>query len=369
MRCAAGVASRAQLPMAGVTSPDRKSPDRKISSIGNAIGRLIVGLVFALALTVVSARAQTPEIRLARQYSMGYLQLNVMEHEKLIEKHAQALGIPAVKVSWITLSGPAAVNDALISGNIDIASGGTPGLLILWARTRGTPQEVRGISALSSQPFLFNTRNPAVESIADFTDQDRIAVPAVKVSIQAIALQMAAAKAFGTANFAKLDPLTVSMTPPDATIALLSGGSEITSVFSVPPFQQQQLEKPGIRTVLNSFDVMDGSHAFTVAWTSARFRDQNPVLYKALLAALKEATEIVNKDRRAAAALWISDSKSKLPLDFVDGVVSGPQVRWTMVPENTMKFARFMESVGTLRPGPQSWRDYFFPDIYGLDGS
>jgi hypothetical protein len=34
-----------------------------------------------------------------------------------------------------------------------------------------------------------------------------------------------------------------------------------------------------------------------------------------------------------------------------------------------MKFARFMQSVGTLRGEPQSWRDYFFPDIHGWDGS
>jgi len=187
--------------------------------------------------------------------------------------------------------------------------------------------------------------------------------------VQAITLQMAAAKAFGAGNYGKLDPLTVSMSPPDATIALMSGGGEINTVFSVPPFQHQQLEKPGITTVLNSYDVLEGPHTFTVAWTSARFRDRNPALYKALYAALQEATDIVNKDRRAAGALWISDSKSKLALDFVDRVVSGPQVRWTIVPENTMKFARFMASTGTLRAAPASWRDYFFPEIHNADGS
>lgn len=328
-----------------------------------------IALALSCALAAASAAAQTPEIRLARQFSMGYLQFNVMEHQQLIEKHARALGLADVKVSWVTFNGPAAVNEALLSGSVDIAAGGMPGLLVLWARTKGTPLEVRGISAMSSQPFLLNTRNPAIKAVTDFTAADRIAVPAVKVSIQAIALQMAAAKAFGPANFGKLDPLTVSMTPPDATIALLSGAGEIDAVFSVPPFQQQQLEKPGIRTVLNSYDVLDGSHSFTVAWTSARFREQNPVLYKAMMAAMTEATEIVNRDRRAAAALWIADSHSRLPLDFVDRVVSGPQVRWTMVPENTMKFARFMQSTGMLKTPPESWQDYFFPEVHALCGS
>jgi NitT/TauT family transport system substrate-binding protein len=323
----------------------------------------------ALFCLLSPAAAQVPEIRLAKQYSMGYLQLNVIEHQKLIEKHAKLLGIPEVKVSWETFNGPAAVNDALLSGNIDIASGGVPGLLVLWAKTKGTPQEVRGISALSSQPFLLNSRNPDVKTIKDFKPSDRIAVPAVKVSVQAIMLQMAAAKAFGEKEFAKFDVQTVSMSPPDATIALLGGKSEVNAAFSVPPFQYQQLEQAGIHTVVNSFDVMGGSHSFTVAWTSAKFRDRNPVLYKALVAALSEATDIVNKDKKAAGALWIEDSKSKLPLDMVAKIVAGPQVRWTLTPESTMKFADFMAEVGTLKNKPSSWKDYFFPEIYDLKGS
>jgi NitT/TauT family transport system substrate-binding protein len=322
--------------------------------------------VVALALP---ASAANQEIRLAQQFSIGYLQLNVMQHEKLIEKHAKALGIPAAKVSWYKFNGPTAVNEALISGNVDIGSGGVPGLLTLWSRTKGTSREVRGISALSSQPFLLNARDARIKTIADFKESDRIAVPAVKSSVQAFTLQMAAAKKFGPKQFEKLDPLTVSMTPPDATVALLKGGAQISAAFSVPPFQYIQLQTAGIHTVLNSFDVMGGSHTFTAIWTSAKFRNENPILYKAFVAALKEATELVNKDRAKAAGYWIADSKSKLPPDMVTKIVSGPQVHWTMVPENTMKFATFMAKVGRLKAKPASWKDYFFPEIQGEKGS
>jgi NitT/TauT family transport system substrate-binding protein len=157
-------------------------------------------ILAALTGFAAQACAETAEIKLARQFSLGYVQLNVMEHQGLIEKHAKALGLNDVKVSWFTFNGPAAVNDALISGNIDIASGGVPALLTLWAKAKGTPQEVRGIVALSSQPFLLNSRNPALKTLADFKTGDKIAVPAVKVSVQAIMLQMAAAKAFGIKN-------------------------------------------------------------------------------------------------------------------------------------------------------------------------
>jgi NitT/TauT family transport system substrate-binding protein len=261
------------------------------------------------------------------------------------------------------------MNNALIADSVDVVSGGVPGLVTLWGKTQGTAQEIKGISALSSQPFLLNTRSPRIKTVRDFIETDRIALPAVKVSVQAVTLEMAAVEAFGKANYAKLDPLTVSLSPPDATIGLLSGGGTFESVFSVPPFQNQQLENPAIHTVLNSFDVLGGSHSFTVAWTSRKFHDANPKLYAALVAALKEATDVLNADKHGAAQLWIEDSKSKLTPDLVYSVIAGPQVRWTLTPENTMKYASFMAEVGSIKTPPKSWKDLFFPEIAELPGS
>jgi NitT/TauT family transport system substrate-binding protein len=335
------------------------------------MGRAAAALTIAvgMALAAADAAAEAPEIRFARQFSMGYLQFNLMEKHQLLEKHAKAVGIAEVKVVWATFNSPAAMNDALLSGSIDIVSGGVPGLLTIWSRTQGTPNAVKGIAAFSSQPILLNTRNPNVKTIADFTDQDKIALPAVKVSVQAMMLQMAAAKQWGQANFAKLDPLTVGMSPPDSTIAILSESAGITSVFGVPPFQNQQLEKPGIHTVLNSYDVFGGPNTFTVAWTSSQFRDKNPALYKALIGAFQEATEMLGKDVKEASQLWIDNVKSKLTVEKVAEIASGPQVKWTMVPENTMKYAEFLHSVGSIKAVPSSWKDLFFPEIHALAGS
>ena len=144
--------------------------------------------VFAMILAAIFVssvvRAQVPEVRFAQQFSMAYLQFNVMRHQDLLQKHAAALGIPEVKVSYIVFNGPDMMNDALLSGGIDIASGGVPGLLTIWSKTRGTAQEVRGISALSQQRVLLTSREPRIKSIRDFGPNDRIAVPAVKVSAQ-----------------------------------------------------------------------------------------------------------------------------------------------------------------------------------------
>src|SRR3982075_453827 len=327
----------------------------------------LASATLAIAIGNVTA-ASAAEIRLAEQFSMGYLQFNVMKRDKLIEKYAAQRGLKDFQVPLEGLERPVAMNEALLSNSTDIVSGGVPGLITLWDKTQGTSSEVKGICALSSQPFLLNTANPDIKSIKDFSERDRIGVPSIKVSVQAVLLQIAAAAAFGEENYAKLDPLTVSMSPPDATIAMLSGAGGISSAFSVPPFQFQQLEQKNIHTVLTSFDVL-GPHSFTVAWTSARFRKDNPELYAAFLDAVKEATATIAADPKGTAQSWIADTGSKLPLEMVTKVVTGPGVEWTMTPAATMKFAKFMRRVGTIKHEPASWKDMFFPEIGGLNGS
>jgi len=72
---------------------------------------------------------------------------------------------------------------------------------------------------------------------------------------------------------------------------------------------------------------------------------------------------------RPAAQYWIDNTRSKLSLDKVAGIASGKQVRWTMVPENTMKYAEFMHGVGSIKVMPADWKELFFPEVHGLPGS
>ena len=238
--------------------------------------RFLGSVMFAVMMAVASrGQAQVPEVRFAQQFSMGYLQFDVMRHQDLLQKHAAALGIPEVKVSYIVFNGPDMMNDALLSGAIDVASGGVPGLLTIWGKTNGTAQEVRGISAMSQQRVLLTSRDPRIRSVRDFTANDRIALPAPKVSAQAVMLQMAAAAAWGDAAYDRLDALTFALSPPDATAGLLSGHGEFTSAFTVPPYQELQLKDPAIHIVLSSEDVVGVSTGGT-AWTTKRFHDGNP---------------------------------------------------------------------------------------------
>lgn len=326
-------------------------------------------LFVTLALVAVGpARAEVDEVKIATQYGIGYLALTVMKQNKLVEKHLAAAGLPGTKVTWAKFGAGSAANDALLSGSLDFASGGTGPAFILWDRTRDNV-DVRGVAALSSMPNLLVTRNPSVKTIADFTDKDRIAMAGAGSSVQTIYLEMAASKLWGIENYKKLNSLMLNLPHPDGLTALLSGAGEVTAQFTSPPFQYYALEKPGIHTILNSYDVMGGPNTFLMVWSTNRFRSANPKTYGAVLAALKEATDWINADKRRAAALYVKEGGEKEPVDKILKMMADPQVSYTLAPERVLPYAQFMHQVGILKNRPESWKDLFFPEIHDLPGS
>lgn len=258
------------------------------------------------------AQAEANRVRAAKQYGIGYLQLMVMEDQKLVEKQAAATGLGEVTVEWATFRSSDVMNDALISGSLDFVCLGIPGLATIWSKTRGN-YDVRAAAGLNALPLFLNVRDPAIKSVRDFKEGQRIAVPAVKVSMQALLLQMAAAQAFGETEYQRLDPLTTSLAHPDATGMMLGGGTEIVANFSSYPFQARQLKQPGIRTITTSVDILGGPSSFNVIAATGRFRRENPKLYGAFLAALDEATDMINKDKSAAADIYLRLTKERTP--------------------------------------------------------
>lgn len=324
--------------------------------------------ILAVLVPAQPLRAQSTELRVAEQFGIAYLPLLMMKEHKLIEKHAAKNGLQGVKVSWLKFGGGSVMNDALISGNLDFAAAGIPPFLTLWNKTEGSA-EVHVAAGLNNIPVFLNTVNPNVRSIKDLTDDDKIALPAVKVSLQAMVLQMAASKEWGEDDFARLDKLTVSMKHPDAMVALLSRKSEITAHFTAPPFMFQELESPGVRLLINSADVL-GAHNFNVIYASSRFREQNPALYQAYLAALDDAMDRINADKRAATQLYMKVTSTKADqFELMHKIVTDPRVEFTSTPSGLMKFAEFMHRVGTLSRQPASWKELCFPEAAAKAGS
>jgi NitT/TauT family transport system substrate-binding protein len=319
--------------------------------------------IIAATLTGPGAKAEVSEISLANQYGFGHLTLTTIKGEKLIEKHAAAAGI-VLKPIWLNTQGSATMAEAILSGSADIISLGTTGFLNLWDKTRG---EVKAIGPVSAIPMYLVTRNPAVNSVKDFTDADRIAVPAVKVSPQAIFLQIAAAKAFGDENYAKLDALTVGLSHPDAVLALTSGA--ISAHFTPPPFQSDELKLPNAKIIMRTADVFGGETTQVVLATTRKFHDANPKVYGVVLAALKEALEIQRTDAKRAAETYLRETGDKIGFDEAVRQIKELAPAYDYVPHNTVVFTDFMVKTGTIKNRPSSWKDLFFPEIHDQPGS
>lgn len=313
-----------------------------------------------------ASAAEAERLTIARQFGIGYLALAVIQERKLIEAAARD-GIGEVEVRWVTLNADA-INTGLLSGQLDIGSGGIGNLLPIWAQTRGR-QNVRGLAALASMPIYLNSIDPKIKTIRDYGANDRIALPAVRSSIQAVVLEMAAEQAFGPGHARDLDKYTVSLSHPDGMIALLSGGTEVKSHFTSAPYMYQELQDKRVHRVLNSYDVLGGPGTFLVAYAGSAFRERRMPLYKAVLEALDRAMALINADPDAAAGLWIANEKSTLSRDFVAGIIRDPENRFTTVPENTKKFADFMSSAGLIREKAETWQDLFFPEAGQGQGS
>jgi NitT/TauT family transport system substrate-binding protein len=314
------------------------------------------------------AHSEVAEITVAQQYGVSFLPLMVMEREGLIEKQGQAVGLAGLKAKWAKVAGPSVMNDGLLSGSIHFAAQGAPSLITLWDRTR-TNVGAKGVSAMTTYPLYLISRNPEVKTIKDFGPKDKIAVPSAKISTQAIMLQMAAAAAFGEKEYARLDPLTISLSHPDALLALTNNTAGVNAHFTSSPFYEQEVKLPGVHLVTTNYEILGGPATAVLVTATTRFRDANPKAYQAFFAALSEAIERINKDKRAAAQLYLDAAKdTKNSADDILRIISDPDYAYTLQPQKVFKTAQFMAKVGSIKQAPNALEDLFFPEVAHLHG-
>lgn len=334
------------------------------STLAGAIG-FAFGVAFTSSVATTSAMAEVSEVKIAMQYGLGHLPIMLMRDRQLIEKRLQEAGLGSTTTKYFQLAGSAAMNDALLSSSVDFTSGGITGIATLWAASKG---RVKAASAVNAFPMYLNTINPKVKTLRDFTSADKIALPAVRVSPQAIVLEMAAKKELGDAT--KLNELTVTMNHPDAMAALLSKSGAVNSHLAFSPYQEAELKNPQIHRVFNSYDIMGGPATIVVLGTRQDFYDQNPKTYKAVLAALQDAIDYINKDPAGAAKFYIENSGDKSSTyDEILNLLKSPEIIFSSTPSGTMKFVSFMYERGLIKQNPESWKDLYFPNAHDIAGA
>lgn len=328
-----------------------------------------VAVAFGLLASGLPASAQQKsEISVSRQPGILYMPTHIIEKQKLIEKHAALLGISGVTTKWINFSGGGAQTDALLAGGVDILNTGTGNLLLLWDRTRGG---VKGIVATAAQPMKLISRDPHIKSLKDFGPSDKIAVPTVKVSTQAIVLQIASAELFGADQWSKLDTNTVQLGHPDAMAAMSNSQHEVRNHFTIPPYYFLELKNiPGAHVVLSSDELMGGPLTQAQFFTTTKFADANPTIIEAVRAATKEAHDLIRTDTKAAVEIYKEMTGDKTSTDDLLTWLKEPgMMEWNLQPQGSMKFAAHLFKVGTLKTMPKAWTDYYLPVASDLKGN
>ena len=331
--------------------------------------RVHVAAIVGILLSGFAAQAQQKsEIAVSRQPGILYMPTHIIEKQKLIEKHAARLGLPNVSTKWVTLSGGGAQTDALLAGTVDILCTGTGNLLLLWDRTKGG---VKGIVATSAQPMSLISRDERIKSLKDIGAGDKIAVPTVKVSTQAIVLQIAAAKLFADEQWSKFDVNTVQLGHPDAVGAMSNPSHEIRNHFTIPPYTFIELKTvPGAHVVLTSTEVMGGPLSQAQFFTTTKFADANPKVIEAVRAASKEAQDLIRSDTKAAVDIYKEVTGDKTSAEDLLAWLKEPgMMEWNLEPQGTMKFAEHLYKVGTLKTRPKAWTDYYLPSSGDLNGN
>ncbi|MEJ0071431.1 MAG: ABC transporter substrate-binding protein [Pseudomonadota bacterium] len=328
--------------------------------------RLIAAALLAVLLAAAPGHAEPQKVRIPRQPGLTYLVFVVMEHDRLVEKHAAALGIPALTADYIDVGTNTGSIDALLSGAVDVVSVGVPAFLTMWEKSKGN-LDIKAVGSYNAIQLVLVTRNPAVKTIRDYTDASRIAVPGVRASSQATILQMAAEKAFG--DYAKLDPLTVTRSHPDAVAALLDKTSEIDSHFTTPPYSTRELASPGAHVVLTSTEVYGGPGTVGITSATRKFHDTNPKAFRAIFEAQREAMGLINSERRRIAQLYKEATHDPLSVDALEAILAEPANVYDFTPHGIMQVAAFMHRTGQLKTLPKDWKETVFPELHELPGS
>lgn len=325
--------------------------------------RLLAVLALALPIT---AHAEVDQLHITRQPSIIYLSNIIMEQNKLVEAEAAKLGLPKLTTKWTVFTSGGAATDTLLAGNVDIVTTGTSNMLLLCDRTRGG---VKGLGGASTLPVQAVSRNPAVHSLRELTDADRIGLPTVKVSMQAILLQIAARQLFGDADFAHFDAMEVTMGHPDAAAALMSGGGGITVHFSAPPYQQQEARTPGLHVIGSSSEILGQPLTNPVFFATAKFRDANPTVIQAFVNATRTASAFIADHPREAVDIYLAATHEKYKPDDLLQIIGDGSKSFDTTPVGIKRIADHMADIKTTRTRLTSWKDCFFPEVHDRPGN
>ncbi len=318
--------------------------------------------VFVVASSGTHAAEEKP-ISIAIQYGYAYLPVVVAEQKGFFAKQLDAKGVKTT-VDIKKISGAPAINDALISGTVDIGAYGLPGMLIAAEKTKSSIK-IRGLAALVAGDNGLYTNKADIKELKDLGPSDRIAVTST-TGQQGLLVRMAAKKAFGDAKH--LDTSMVQLPHPDATSGLLAGGT-ISAYVAPHPYSDVVAADPKIHHLFNFSDYLGQQVTSGLLATTAKFVEDRKQASLAIVAAIEEADEFIKNNPKEAASIFLASEKSSLNAEQIEKMLEDVKGEWGVQPKGVMIFANFMNEAGLLKTKLEKWQDVFFQPVADGNGS
>lgn len=309
----------------------------------------LILVLLALSLMLNAFAAQPAQfagkkLRIAVQYGMQYAPVYVAQQLGLLEE-----ALPGIELEWSNFAGGSALNEALISGALDVAFMGIPPALI--AIDKGVDYRIAwGICVPPAEVLV--TEASGIKTLKDIKVTDKIAVPGVG-SIQHIMLAIAAQKQLGNAN--ALDNSILAMANPDAYASLISG-TDIVGHFASMPYIDLEA-KAGMNSILTAEDAL-GSGASIICVTTPKIAN-DPDLYPALRDALAKSIALINaKDE---AAVKIIAEKEKIIPEAAVAYLDWPGTLYAMEVYSISALGQFMSEAGYIKNGYPGFDKFTWP--------
>jgi len=321
--------------------------------LGAALVSVLVVALAGCGSSTTGGSGKVTSLTIAYQPGLGYAPLLIAKQEKLLEQK-----LPGVTINWKVLSSGSAIRDGMLSGSIQVGSGGIGPFLVGYDRGVGW----KILSSLNDMNLYLMVKNPNIKTLAQLKGAGKIAMPGPD-SIQAVILRKAAQEQLGDAK--AFDPQIISMSHPDGVQALISG--QIAAHLTSPPFQSQE-QAQGAHRLLASYDVF-GEHTFNSVFMISTYATAHPDVTKALEGAISTAVQMLNSDPTKAAQVLSQESGGKVSAAKEKAQITAPDVKFTTKPLGFMRFADFMKQIGLIKKVPPTASDLFFNNSLTAGGS
>lgn len=311
--------------------------------------------------------ARPGEIAIGVGHGIGFLPLFIAHDLGLLDKHAKASGLHG-KLFLRRYASAAPMQQALSRGEIAAGAYGIPAFLLARDAVRHTPQELLAVTGVTTLPLVLVTARPDIKAVADLKPNDKIAVPMLTAP-QVTYLRMQTDQWFTFGAWNRLRQQLVAM-PHQDSLEQLTAGKDIAAYFSSPPFTQIALRDPKVRAVTSSAEIVGGKASFLLLASQKGVVASHPKLPEALAKAIDEAADIIRKDPRRAATVWLKwEPSHTLDARAVESVLRDLKDDFGSGVFGVEATAAYLRRDNRLKDAFWSWRDVVAPAIAAGQGS